>query len=60
MNLRKVQYQRGSLAIIVPKPLAEQLKLEIGGYVEVGLLNEYTIIVRKHQMGGHQRRYVRR
>ena len=56
MHLRKLLWLHGSNAVILPPAFLRQLEIAPGDYLEVGLSDDSTILIRKHAMPNERRR----
>lgn len=48
MKLRKVLWLHGSHGVVLPVQYLKQINATSGDYLEVGMLDAHTIVVRKH------------
>lgn len=50
MQLRKVHWLNGSLAVVLPAKMAKQIQIAPGQYVQIAMLDAETIIIKKHNI----------
>ena len=56
MQLRKVLWLNGSRAITLPVAYLRQLNAQPGDYIEIDLLDDKTLTIRRHQMPDERNR----